>query len=298
MKNNKWIGVIFLLVLLYGGRVDQVYATECTQHEYKSEVLRFAEPQNDGEREFVCIYCGDTYTEVLPKTGHEYGEYQTEKEATCAKEGLRYRSCIECGQMDYQVIPFLEEHDFSEWDIISQGSCEEPQQRQRICLQCGQVEEVEVEAAQKHDYEETLHPATCQAAGERVYSCKRCGDSYVAETFLALGHKYLAETIEREPTVTEEGLAISVCEHDETHIVERVIPKAIIETEIAEAIETAEPEISPKESVRDVNPIEVTVVSVNMIGFGILFILIKRDYTVLQWEKRNRKRMYERGEWR
>ena len=299
MKGMKYISCILLLALVvWSGWPVRVYAAKCTQpqHEYKSQVIRYADPETDGEREFVCIHCGDTYTEVLPRTGHEYGDYQVEKAATCASEGLRYRTCITCGKIEYEVIPFTNEHDFSDWFTQERINCEDAVLRQRYCRICGQTEEEVLEEERAHEYEETTIAATCTEDGEIRHQCKNCSHSH-SEIIAALGHKYGEEIIRREPTEENEGLAVRICEHDATHVLERIIPRLAVaetETEVPETEKQTEVAEEPK---KDLTPAEAAVVGVNTLTFGIFFVLIKRDYNVLRWEKRNRKLMYERGEW-
>ena len=54
----------------------------------------------------TCTICGELVsTEVLPATGHTWGDWVVEKAATCFEDGLQSRLCAVCGEKEEQVIP-------------------------------------------------------------------------------------------------------------------------------------------------------------------------------------------------
>lgn len=50
-----------------------------------------------------------------------FGEWQTEKEATCAEDGIMYRECKKCGEKETKVIPSTGDHNYVD----------------RVCTKCG-----------------------------------------------------------------------------------------------------------------------------------------------------------------
>ena len=62
----------------------------------------------DGGLEWQCIFCGESkIVEVYPATGHSYGEWVTVIEATEYEEGLRQKTCTNCGDVVEETIPAL-----------------------------------------------------------------------------------------------------------------------------------------------------------------------------------------------
>ena len=54
-------------------------------------------------------------------------------------------------------------------------------------------------------------PATCEAGGYTLYTCRNCGESYKDHLTDALGHDWSAWTETREPTCTEAGEETRTC---------------------------------------------------------------------------------------
>ena len=79
-------------------------------HNYVSKVTKEATCTEEGEVTYTCIATNGTcdkktYTEVIPKTAHTYGEWKVVKEATETEEGLKSHSCTVCGAEETASIP-------------------------------------------------------------------------------------------------------------------------------------------------------------------------------------------------
>ena len=79
-------------------------------HNYVSKVTKKATCVEEGEITYTCIATNGTcdkktYTEVVPKTAHTYGEWKVVKEATETEEGLKSHSCTVCGAKETASIP-------------------------------------------------------------------------------------------------------------------------------------------------------------------------------------------------
>ena len=61
-------------------------------HQYKEEITPPTCDEN-GLKKYVCVTCGDYYTESIPALGHEYGEWIIDKEAGENEKGHKYRIC-------------------------------------------------------------------------------------------------------------------------------------------------------------------------------------------------------------
>ena len=86
----------------------------------------------------------------------------------------------------------------------------------------GKVEHITV-TVPEHDYIVSVVPATCEAGGYTLYTCRNCGESYKDHLTDALGHDWSAWTETREPTCTEAGQEFRTCARcceTETRVVE------------------------------------------------------------------------------
>lgn len=84
-----------------------------TSHEYTATVT---DPTctEKGYTSHTCA-CGDSYTDsTVDELGHNMGNWQTAKEATCAEDGSQVRDCqrSNCDHSETQIIPATEEHTY------------------------------------------------------------------------------------------------------------------------------------------------------------------------------------------
>lgn len=75
-------------------------------HKYISSVTKAATCEAEGIRTYTCS-CKDSYTEVIPATGHSYGEWVITKLATVSSTGERQRTCTSCGKVEKETIAKL-----------------------------------------------------------------------------------------------------------------------------------------------------------------------------------------------
>ena len=95
------------LVSVGGGSVS---SGEKHIHNYVSTITKKATCAEEGEMTYTCTATNGTcdkktYTEVVPKTAHTYGEWKVVKEATETEEGLKSHSCTVCGAEETASIP-------------------------------------------------------------------------------------------------------------------------------------------------------------------------------------------------
>ena len=95
------------LVSVGGGSVS---TGEKHVHNYVSTVTKKATCAEEGEITYTCTATNGTcdkktYTEVIPKKAHTYGEWKVVKEATETEEGLKSHSCTVCGAEETASIP-------------------------------------------------------------------------------------------------------------------------------------------------------------------------------------------------
>ena len=74
-----------------------------------------------------------------------------------------------------------------------------------------------------HDGHDTVTPATCTEAGEKVWECSRCGMKETKK-IPALGHAWGDWTVTTPATCTNEGVETRICNRDPSHVETRTIP--------------------------------------------------------------------------
>ena len=74
-----------------------------------------------------------------------------------------------------------------------------------------------------HDGHDTVTPATCTEAGEKVWECSRCGMKETKK-IPALGHDWGDWTVTTPATCTNEGVETRTCKRDPSHVETRTIP--------------------------------------------------------------------------
>ncbi len=62
-----------------------------------------------------CEICGDEYQDSFTAAlGHEFGEWATVIEATCMETGSQERMCERCGETETEIIP-ASGHQYGDW---------------------------------------------------------------------------------------------------------------------------------------------------------------------------------------
>ena len=77
-------------------------------HDYKESVEKKATCYQSGKLKYTCDICGDVYYVDTPSTGHVAEDnWETVREATADKEGLKVKKCIYCDEVVAQeVVPY------------------------------------------------------------------------------------------------------------------------------------------------------------------------------------------------
>ena len=61
--------------------------------------------KKEGTKTYICKNCGETKTESIPKTEHQWNDGEITKEATCKEEGSKTYTCSICGDTKTETIP-------------------------------------------------------------------------------------------------------------------------------------------------------------------------------------------------
>ena len=83
---------------------DNIVYEGC-KHEHVKENIVPATCTENGSKTVVCEDCGETLsTEVIPATGHSFGDWTVTKEATCFEDGEETRTCSVCQAVETRPI--------------------------------------------------------------------------------------------------------------------------------------------------------------------------------------------------
>ena len=114
------------------------------EHSYRKEITTMPTCTEDGVATYTCDECGDSYTESIPATGHDEGEWSTEVEPTCTTAGKEVLKCTRCGEiLDEREIPALG-HTPGEWEVTKQADWIHDGEQIKKCTVCGEILETEV----------------------------------------------------------------------------------------------------------------------------------------------------------
>ena len=182
-------------------------------HKWNSgEVTTTATCAADGVLTYTCSVCGETKTDVIPKYAHTVVTDDA-VEPTCTVAGkTEGKHCSECGEIIIaQTIISPLGHNYDSGTVVTSPTCTEAGEKEYTCSRCG---ETLTETIEPNGHSITTSRAiepTCTAEGrtEGKY-CSVCGTVVVAQqTVAALGHDYISETI--APTCTSSGYTTHYC---------------------------------------------------------------------------------------
>ena len=80
--------------------------------------------------------CGGTKREILPATGHTWGEWTVKVPAGEFTSGSKERVCLTCGERETQEIPPTSEHFWTEWRVTVPATHTSAGEETRVCTAC------------------------------------------------------------------------------------------------------------------------------------------------------------------
>ena len=109
---------------------------------------------------------------------HDFGEWTTTKEATCAKAGEQERVCkhADCQVKETQSVKKLA-HTYGSYSVTTEATCGVAGVETKTCKVCGKETTREI-AALEHAYGEwvVVEEATEEKAGKKTQTCANCND--------------------------------------------------------------------------------------------------------------------------
>ncbi len=200
------------------------------------EKLKDANCVHGAEYRYTCSN-DETHTKTLFEgdvnpDNHSYGEEWTSNDdATCENDGTKYRDCQNgCGVQDTQTdTGSALGHDYELVETISEATCTTQAKNKYVCKHDSSHIEERFEGElnpDNHSFGEWIsnNDATCESDGTEYRECQHgCGEKQTqTDIDSALGHDYkLTETIS-VATCTTQAKNKYVCQHDPSHIEERV----------------------------------------------------------------------------
>lgn len=154
--------------------------------------------QNYGGTVTWVAYCG---------SGHTWGQWKTEKEATCAETGLKVRSCAQCDMTEEESIAKTA-HQYT--SVVTPPTCKDDGFTTHTCLACNASYTDSKTPAGPHAFGEwaAIKESTCLQKGSRQRSCIACNVQETEEIELS-GHTYRDEVT--APSCTQEGFTTHIC---------------------------------------------------------------------------------------
>ena len=184
---------------------------ECPEHSFGDWTVESAATcTENGIKTRTCTNCGRLERQEIPALGHDYAEWVVTTEPTCTETGVETGTCIRCGATETRTVIALE-HDLVHHDAMAPSCTEIGWEAYDTCTRCDYTTYKEIPAL-GHDYAEwvvTTEP-TCTAPGVETGTCARCGATGERET-AALGHDVDEWTVMTEPTCTEPGVETGIC---------------------------------------------------------------------------------------
>lgn len=90
----------------FNGGVCIVCTFTCNHYDCKGCVVKDPTCTTSGTMEYTCQNCGDSYTETIPPSGHEYNEQY--HAPTCSEKGWSNGVCAYCGDITYEEDYYVE----------------------------------------------------------------------------------------------------------------------------------------------------------------------------------------------
>ena len=187
-------------------------------NEDKKELVKMATCTEDGEWLIYCLYCNTQYTtEVIPATGHEWGDKKQIREAGCVTTGEVQYTCQNCNEVKTETTP-AKGHTIVTDKGVTPTCTQSGLTEGKHCSVCNQVlvEQKKVRKKRHVLQKKKGTPATCTEYGwtDRIF-CTVCNTVTQRRVRIApLGHKIVTDKAV-EATCTESGLTegkhCSVC---------------------------------------------------------------------------------------
>lgn len=155
---------------------EPVIPTPCQHENYGQwEIVIPATCTTTGIQQRICIDCNDIEEQIIPANGHKHIENFID--ATCGRAGSKTITCENCDYNEVVTIPATGKHKMKS-QITTPATCINGVIT-HVCSDCGHSEAEAIPANGNHEYESSVtQPATCGTDGVKTYQCKYCDHKY------------------------------------------------------------------------------------------------------------------------
>lgn len=176
-------------------------------HSYKTVSDIPATCKEEGRTDKKCSVCGDTITEMKPKTNDHTFEVTSTTPATCKEEGKIEKKCKVCGLTVTEAIPKTNDHTYEVISTVS-ATCKEEGRKEKRCKVCGDTVTEIIPKTDQHTFgqwETTVKP-TESTEGVETRTCEICGATETRTVSFT-------ESDNKETTSVNEGAATQPLEN-------------------------------------------------------------------------------------
>ena len=198
-------------------------------HDYTGEETVEKSPTctENGLKKVKCSRCDKTNDVIIPRLGHNYGDWKVEKEATNTESGKWTRECENCKDVEEVIIPAGGHNSWDNGTETKPATCSEEGTMVYKCTShddCGVTIEVSI-PVKPHTVEQKVVKATCTANGSVKAHCTVC-DANCEKPFStvdipATGHSYVG-TETTPATCTGEGVMTYTCSNCDASYIENI----------------------------------------------------------------------------
>jgi len=182
----------------------------CATHTWDAgKVTTAAGCESTGVKTYTCTVCGDTKTEDIAATGHNYSSVVTAP--TCTAQGYTTYTCS-CG--DSYKDSYVDATGHSYNSVVTAPTCTAQGYTTHTCSKCGDTYTDTPVAATGHtEVVDAAVAPTCSATGKTEGKhCSACGTVTVAQTVVdALGHSWGEGEVTTAPGCETEGVKTYTC---------------------------------------------------------------------------------------
>lgn len=202
---------------LYGltsGKTAAVKVHDCKNHWDNGKITTDPTCTETGTKQYTCTICGETRTEEVAASGHDYStDWTVDKEAGCEAVGSKSHHCKHCGsRRDETEIPAAG-HTWNDGAITTKPTCTDDGVKTFTCKSCGKTKTEAVEAL-GHKYKSNWSidvVATCSTKGSKSHHCTRCDSKIDITEISTTMHSWDKGVVTKSATVKEEGVKTYTC---------------------------------------------------------------------------------------
>ena len=173
-KPAVWVAVAALIVCIMTAGCFLTNPLPCV-HAYENEVLVEASCTSLGVEKRTCSRCRHMYTAYVDMSAHSYDQGVVTVTPTCARQGERSSTCVNCGQAVLtEVLAATDVHDMQE-TLLRKPTCADPGEGVKTCTRCGISERISYQMLEHHYVTGTVLLSTCAHNGSSQKICTGCG---------------------------------------------------------------------------------------------------------------------------